>query len=258
MSMLLPQVKRRGPCCPHCPAAITNHADAGQCAATSFYPTKNLGALGDGGAITTNDAALADLPKQFETVITMFGAARAGCVFVPVNPLLKPPQVGHILRDCDVRVLVTTAQRAQELQAELGQEREEIRRISAELAVSNQQLQEIGMTDLLTGCRNRRYAMDRMQQEWAMAVRSERPLACMVIDLDNMKQVNDAHGHEVGDNALLETVRRMREAMRAEDLVGPRAPGLSMAVEILGRRIPAFAACRRTSSELTTATAMAT
>ena len=34
------------------------------------------------------------LPKQFETVVAMFGAARAGCVFVPVNPLLKPAQVG--------------------------------------------------------------------------------------------------------------------------------------------------------------------
>ena len=53
------------------------------------------------------------LPKQFETVIAMFGAARAGCVFVPVNPLLKAPQVAHILRDCNVRVLVTSPDRAQ-------------------------------------------------------------------------------------------------------------------------------------------------
>jgi acyl-CoA ligase (AMP-forming) (exosortase A-associated) len=61
------------------------------------------------------------LPKQFETVVTMFGAARAGCVFVPVNPLLKPAQVGHILRDCNVRVLVTSAQRARELQDGLAE-----------------------------------------------------------------------------------------------------------------------------------------
>jgi acyl-CoA ligase (AMP-forming) (exosortase A-associated) len=45
----------------------------------------------------------------------------AGGVFVPVNPLLKPPQVGHILRDCAVRVLVTSAQRATELTDELAQ-----------------------------------------------------------------------------------------------------------------------------------------
>ncbi|MGH8260368.1 MAG: AMP-binding protein, partial [Steroidobacteraceae bacterium] len=51
------------------------------------------------------------LPKQPETVIAMFGTARAGCVFVPVNPLLKAEQVGYILRDCDVRVLVTSRER---------------------------------------------------------------------------------------------------------------------------------------------------
>ena len=60
------------------------------------------------------------LPKRKETVATIFGATLAGGVFVPVNPLLKPPQVGHILRDCAVRVLVTTAQRLDELSDELA------------------------------------------------------------------------------------------------------------------------------------------
>jgi acyl-CoA ligase (AMP-forming) (exosortase A-associated) len=59
------------------------------------------------------------LPKRVETVTTIFGASLAGCVFVPVNPLLKPPQVGHILRDCAVRALVTTEQRLGELTDEL-------------------------------------------------------------------------------------------------------------------------------------------
>lgn len=39
------------------------------------------------------------LPKTLENVAAMFGATRAGGVFVPVNPLLKPPQVAHILRE---------------------------------------------------------------------------------------------------------------------------------------------------------------
>ena len=60
------------------------------------------------------------LPKRIETVATIFGTTRAGGVFVPVNPLLKPPQVGHILRDCAVRLLVTTAQRLAELADELA------------------------------------------------------------------------------------------------------------------------------------------
>lgn len=52
------------------------------------------------------------LPKRPETVIAMFGVCAAGGVMVPVNPVLKAAQVGHILRDCDARVLITTAERA--------------------------------------------------------------------------------------------------------------------------------------------------
>ncbi|HEX2826045.1 MAG TPA: acyl-CoA ligase (AMP-forming), exosortase A system-associated [Burkholderiales bacterium] len=52
------------------------------------------------------------LDKRVETVAAAFGATAAGGVFVPVNPLLKPDQVGHILRDCNVRVLVTSPERA--------------------------------------------------------------------------------------------------------------------------------------------------
>jgi acyl-CoA ligase (AMP-forming) (exosortase A-associated) len=51
------------------------------------------------------------LEKRFETVVASFGAPAAGGVFVPVNPLLKPEQVAFILRDCNVRVLVTSPER---------------------------------------------------------------------------------------------------------------------------------------------------
>ena len=51
------------------------------------------------------------LEKRFETVIASFGAPAAGGVFVPLNPLLKAEQVGYILRDCNVRVLVTSPER---------------------------------------------------------------------------------------------------------------------------------------------------
>ena len=51
------------------------------------------------------------LEKRIEWVVACFGAAAAGGVFVPLNPLLKPEQVGYILRDCDVSVLVTSPER---------------------------------------------------------------------------------------------------------------------------------------------------
>ncbi|MDZ7752553.1 MAG: acyl-CoA ligase (AMP-forming), exosortase A system-associated [Gammaproteobacteria bacterium] len=52
------------------------------------------------------------LPKCFEAVTALFGTAMAGGAFVPINPLLKPPQVAHILKDSGARVLVTSRDRA--------------------------------------------------------------------------------------------------------------------------------------------------
>ena len=61
--------------------------------------------------LTRGDRIAIYLEKRFEAVIASFGACWAGCVFVPINPLLKPEQVAYILRDCGVRLLVTTTDR---------------------------------------------------------------------------------------------------------------------------------------------------
>lgn len=61
------------------------------------------------------------LEKRFETVIASFGAPAAGGVFVPLNPLLKPEQVAYILRDCNVRVLVTSPERLALLEGVLAE-----------------------------------------------------------------------------------------------------------------------------------------
>jgi acyl-CoA ligase (AMP-forming) (exosortase A-associated) len=61
------------------------------------------------------------LEKRVETVVASFGATAAGGVFVPLNPLLKAEQVGYILRDCNVRVLVTSPERLALLGEVLGQ-----------------------------------------------------------------------------------------------------------------------------------------
>ncbi|HET6756668.1 MAG TPA: acyl-CoA ligase (AMP-forming), exosortase A system-associated [Burkholderiales bacterium] len=59
------------------------------------------------------------LEKRCETVVAMFAAAAAGGVFVPINPVLKPDQVAYILRDCNVRILVTSLQRLAALEDSL-------------------------------------------------------------------------------------------------------------------------------------------
>jgi acyl-CoA ligase (AMP-forming) (exosortase A-associated) len=74
-----------------------------------------LGELG----VAREERVAVYLDKRIETVVAIFGASAAGAAFVPVNPLLRPAQVGHILRDCDVRVLVTSPERLALLRDEL-------------------------------------------------------------------------------------------------------------------------------------------
>jgi acyl-CoA ligase (AMP-forming) (exosortase A-associated) len=61
------------------------------------------------------------LDKCAETVIAAFGATAAGGVFVPINPLLKPGQVSYIIRDCNVRVLVTSPERLTLVESSLNE-----------------------------------------------------------------------------------------------------------------------------------------
>lgn len=75
-----------------------------------------LAALG----IEHGDRVAVLMPKRIEKVVALFAVLRAGAVAVPVNPLLKGPQVGHILRDSGAAALVTTAQRLPDLLGELG------------------------------------------------------------------------------------------------------------------------------------------
>jgi two-component system, cell cycle response regulator len=110
------------------------------------------------------------------------------------------------------------AQRLVRLQRELERERDEIRRYTAELGVSNRRLKEAALTDSLTGFPNRHYAMSRIAQEWAIAQRSERPLSCLLIDVDSLRQLNETYGHDVADRVLEAAARAIRECMRAQDI----------------------------------------
>ena len=73
--------------------------------------------------------------------------------------------------------------------------------------------------DGLTGLPNRELFEDRLEQALARARRRTVPLAVLFVDLDGFKQVNDVHGHEVGDDVLVEAGRRLRALVRTGDTV---------------------------------------
>ncbi|MDA8413887.1 MAG: acyl-CoA ligase (AMP-forming), exosortase A system-associated [Desulfobacteraceae bacterium] len=84
------------------------------------------------------------LEKRIETVTAMFGASAAGGVFVPVNPILKSEQVAYILKDCSVRILVTSADRLKLLSESL----QDCRDLHTVLVVGNE-LPEVAGLDVL-------------------------------------------------------------------------------------------------------------
>ena len=118
-----------------------------------------------------------------------------------------------------LKARLRAGQRVIQLQEELGREKEEVRRVASELAVTNRRLQRLALTDSLTLLPNRRYGMDRMEQEWAVSKRNGRPLSCMLIDLDRFKQINDSYGHDAGDLALQQAATVLKEFSRTQDLI---------------------------------------
>lgn len=111
------------------------------------------------------------------------------------------------------------AQRVVQLQEELEFDRQQLRKFAAELAASNQRLQQLALTDVLTELPNRRFANEQLDRQWALAERSNRPLSCMIIDIDRFKQINDTYGHKVGDDVLKQVAVVLRQTARKQDMV---------------------------------------
>ncbi len=89
----------------------------------------------------------------------------------------------------------------------------------AEMGILTRKLQAAAVMDVLTGLPNRRFAMERMEIEWADAVRLDRPISLLVIDIDHFKRVNDVHGHDTGDRVLHSTATVLRSVARRSDFV---------------------------------------
>lgn len=112
------------------------------------------------------------------------------------------------------------------------------------------QLQEQALTDGLTGCYNRRAFEMQLERDLQFATRMRQPLSLIMLDIDNLKEINDTLGHEGGDNALRLLAESLRAELRAGDtparyggdefaiiLPQAEAKGAAIVAERLRRRI---------------------
>jgi len=89
--------------------------------------------------------------------------------------------------------------------------------VCLENAVNRTRLLRAGITDFLTGWHNRRYLQQRLKEELARAQRRGATIACLMIDIDKFKGINDGYGHLAGDNALKEVAHRIESQIRSMD-----------------------------------------
>jgi diguanylate cyclase (GGDEF)-like protein len=80
------------------------------------------------------------------------------------------------------------------------------------------QMYESALRDDLTKAFNKKYFMDRVESEFAYAVRHNVPLSLVAFDIDHFKSINDSHGHPAGDYVLAELSSNILGLVRVEDV----------------------------------------
>jgi two-component system, cell cycle response regulator len=95
-----------------------------------------------------------------------------------------------------------------------------IKKLTDELATANEKLTALATTDPLTGLANRRVLLDRLAHEFERAKRYRKPLACLMVDIDHFKRVNDTYGHPVGDKVIVQVASAIHGTIRSTDLAG--------------------------------------
>ena len=85
--------------------------------------------------------------------------------------------------------------------------------------LTHERFQHLAAVDPLTGAYNRRFGLQRLNEEWARSIRSGSPFGLLSLDLDHFKSVNDTHGHLAGDRALREAASAARSVLRDGDVL---------------------------------------
>ena len=95
-----------------------------------------------------------------------------------------------------------------------------IKRLQDQLEEKNRELEQLSISDGLTGLYNHRHLHELLQDEFERSRRTEEPVSVVMFDLDRFKEVNDTYGHQAGDTVLTELADILRETAREIDKLG--------------------------------------
>lgn len=121
--------------------------------------------------------------------------------------------------ECELMARLRAGFRAIELHDELSRQNRGARQLNEQLTSLNGRLQKLAIIDDLTGLYNRRHAMHRLEEHWAICSRYQRPVGVVLIDIDLFKVVNDKHGHAAGDIVLRGVADVLRQCIRSTDIL---------------------------------------
>lgn len=93
-------------------------------------------------------------------------------------------------------------------------------RLACERHHREKELQKMAYIDQLTGALNRRGLLAAIEEAYDSAIRLNISAALLTLDIDHFKEINDTHGHPVGDAILVETSRRISHYIRKKDIFG--------------------------------------
>jgi diguanylate cyclase (GGDEF)-like protein/putative nucleotidyltransferase with HDIG domain len=95
----------------------------------------------------------------------------------------------------------------------------ELQKSRDELTLRNQELQILATRDPLTSCLNRRTFFELFDKQWTVARRNDKPLSCVMVDIDFFKSINDHHGHRTGDEVLRAVAKSLQDTVQPNHIV---------------------------------------
>ena len=96
---------------------------------------------------------------------------------------------------------------------------DELAKKNKAMELANKKLEQLSVTDELTGVWNRRYLWERLEEEITKARRFNLTVSCLMIDIDDFKVINDTYGHITGDTVLIEIAKILKSQCRNHDLL---------------------------------------